>query len=260
MSEDMTNARAIELYTQFREVLPFTPCLPEAHYPNTFASHKKRNILSVLFYEGAQSALSEIPNAINDFRRYIRHLDAWRAIYAVLSEDEQHYLLLNHIYPLAVCCLNAPYSLKGRIFYAAASVSHHANWFLDWSDRRPNWPGKVFDDDVKKIAGHWPEWAALKTALDGMNAAGFISETNDYRRNYHHGQPPQIELGHIRMVRPDAKDKDNNTWIFGVVEPLALDALIPLLVLEHARALAAFDAFTALVAAQAEKAPAPDVL
>ncbi len=211
-----------------------------------------------MFYESAQDALREIPNAINDFQRYIWHLDAWRAIYAELSEDEQHDLLLNHIRPLAVCCLNAPYSLHGRIVYAAASASHHANKFLDWPDKRPKWPKLIDYEKAKKIAGGWPDWAALETALDEMNPAGYVSATNDYRKNYHHGQPPQIELGHIRKVSPVAGAE--NTWTFGVVEPLTLDALIPLLVLEHARALAAFDAFTALVAAQAEKAPAPDVL
>lgn len=253
----MTDDRAIELYAQFRAGLPFAKCPPLAPYPKPFASHKQRSLFSVLFYETAQDALREIPNAINDFQRYIWHLDAWRAIYAELSEEEQHDLLLNHVRPLAACCLNAPYSLHGRIFYAAALVSHHANRFLDL-DKRPDWPKTVFYKDAKKIAGHWPEWAAIKNALDGMNAKEFISATKDYRKNYHHGQPPQIELGHISKVSPDAIDK--NTWTFGVVEPLVLDSLIPLLVLEHARALAAFDAFTALVAAQAEKAPAPDVL
>lgn len=256
MTLPMTDERFVQLYAEFRAALPNAIQLEIAPYPKTFAG-KDFNIGSILFEEVAREALRELPNAINEFRRYLQQLDVWRQIYARLSEDEQYHLLVEHIRPLAVLCLNAPYSIRGRIIYATCYTSFHAGDFLLWTNERPKWKEGHLDwKKARGFAKRWSAWPALGQALTAMNHEEFTNSNSDFRNNHQHGQPRSIQTGYVAAIR-QVPDKPN-TWSLGQFEPLAIEELIAPLAKEHGLALAAFKAFLALVEQQAEAAPKPE--
>ena len=115
----MDDERAIELYREFRNRLRNEVGIQLETTPYARQFTGEHFHLAGLFHEVAQVALRELANALNEFRRYLKQLDAWRPIYAGLSQDEQRALLMDHIRPLAVLSLTAPYSIRGRIIHAS---------------------------------------------------------------------------------------------------------------------------------------------
>lgn len=255
MPEAMTEARFVELYKTFRVGLRDAVRLELAPYPRPFAGGSF-NLLAMPFHEVAQDALRELANGINEFRGYIRSLDAWRPIYDGLSENEQHEMLIEHVRPLAVLCLGAPYALRGRMIYSACAASYHSGHFVDWPEGRPEWRGEHSSwTKAERLAKRWNAWPALGQALTALNGEAFNAFTSDYRNNHQHGQPRAIAIGHVAAIK--RLPGERNSWSFGHYEPLAIDTLIAPLVEEHRRSLVAFRAFLALIEEQHEAEPGP---
>lgn len=256
MTEPVTDERFVQLYAEFRAKLPDAIALELAPYPRLFAG-KDFHIAAMLFEEVAQDALRQLANGINEFGRYLQQLDAWRSIYTGLSKDERFNLLHEHIKPLAVLCLNAPYAIRGRMTYATCATAYHAGGFVQWENGRPEWSGEHSSwTKAEQLAKPWSAWPALGQALTAMNHEEFTNATSNFRNNHQHGQPRSIETGYIAAIErvPD----EPNSWSFGQYEPLAIEELIAPLAKEHALALAAFKAFLALIEQQAEAAPKPE--
>jgi hypothetical protein len=205
----------------------------------------------------AEDALRALANAINDFYRYLQQLEAWRPIYARLSQDEQYDLLLEHIRPLMVLCLDAPYSLRGRIIHATCAVCEHASWFVSWPEARPKWNGRHADmKTAQRLASRWAAWPDLARALGAMAHEEFTAATSDFRNQHHHGHPRSIALGSISLIRPVSGPREG--WSFGEQGPLSIEEVVPGLVREQGLALAAFHGFLTLVEEQRDACPGPD--
>lgn len=245
--------RAIDFYRQFREGLPQAIDLELAPYPRPFAGGEF-NVRAILFHQVAQDALREIANTINDFGRYLSHLDAWTPIYEGAGEDDRSVLLLEHIRPLLTLALNAPYSIRGRIIYAACASSQHARNFTTWPGNRPDWRSDHADmRTAKRLAEPWAAWPTLAAALGRLEAEELAGATGDFRNHHHHGHPRSIGVGYVASIRRLPGDRES--WSMGEEGPLSPAELIPRLVPEHAAALEAFRAYLALVIEQHEAAP-----
>ena len=254
----MDDDRAIELYRQFRHRLRNEGglALGVAPYPRPFDG-QKFHAVAMLWQMAAEGALRELANAINELHRYLQELEAWRPIYAGLSQDEQYDLLLEHVRPLAVLCLNAPYSIRGRIIHATCAVCAHANLFIVWPEGRPKWNGQRADmKTAKRLAARWGRWPHLAQALGAMAGDDFTTATSDFRNQHHHGSPRTIALGSTSMIRPLTGERSG--WSFGEWGPLSIEDLLPRLAQEHGLALAAFHGFLALVEEQKDASPPPD--
>ena len=241
------DARAVELYEAFRERLPQALELELAPYPRPFVG--SFDFRCILFHQEAQDCLREIANAINDFNRYLTHLDAWRPLYAELPEADRYSVLLEHVRPLATLCLNAPYSIRGRLIYAACAVGQHARAFASWPGVRPDWRSGHADMKVaKRLNDPWNAWPALAGALGAMDQEEFEAETSGFRNEHHHGHPRSIEVGFVSAIRRLPGDRES--WSMGEQGPLTVAKLVPWLAREHALAMAAFRAFLGLVEEQ----------
>lgn len=256
MIPPMTDERDLELYRQFRGQFQDGSDLglKPAPYPKLFLDDETIDGTAMVYCEMASDTLRELANAVNEFRRYITQLDAWRPVYDAASDDEQYSLLLDHIRPIAHHCLNAPYSIRGRIINATCFVSLFAGRFVKWPQKRPDWRGKHADmKTAKRLASAWSSWPTLASALGAMNGEDFCLATGNFRDDHHHGHPRSVGMGHVWGVHRVSGEREG--WSFASYPPLAIADLIPLLCTEHHRVRAAFDAYYALLQEQAESVP-----
>ncbi len=247
----ISEERAIELYAEFRRTLPQAPVLPYAPYPNPFANRTFDPFLGQVFVQVANDVLRELANFINEFGGYIRRLDAWRWVQRSLLEDDKLAVIVEHVRPLAVLCLNSPYAIRGRILHAVCSVSQHASHYYRPPYGPSTWSGTHANfKQAQKLADRWNAWPAVCEALKLMNGESFSSLTGEYRNNHHHGQPRGIAIGYTSEVKRVAMPNDQESWSVGMRQPLSVEDLVVPLGLEHGFALSAFRAFLGLLEEQ----------
>lgn len=250
--------RALELYREFLTRVRDGEGLDLelAPYPQ-LGGGQDIHFMAMLFHEVGRDLLRQLANITNEFYRYLVQLDAWRPIYMGVSKEEKHDLLLDHIRPLTVLCLNAPYSIRGRIVHATCTVSQHARHFIDWPDGKPDWTGGHADmTTAKRLTAPWKSWPGLAAAIGAMAHEDFTAATSNFRNEHHHGHPRSIELGYVSAIRRLPGDRES--WSMGERGPLSIEDLIPPLVQEHKYSVAAFRAFRALVEEQMASAPLPE--
>lgn len=263
--------RVVSLYRRFRQNFAQTPLPPCAPYHETFKGiHVDGSALAFGWF--VSDALREIANSINDFGRYIRSLRAWQPIYSSLPVPEKHDLIIDHIRPLTILSLGAPQAIRGRLIHAATAASYHAAIFLPNRQGRPKWKGGHVDMKVASRLGQpWAAWPALAAALNVLGDEAFAKATGSFRNEHEHGHPRSIGIGETRTVRrvPPGEDPfprlpgrandepKGEVWAIDTRAPLVPEALLPLFDNQHALALAAFEAFHALVVEQLAAAPQP---
>src|SRR5690554_2415329 len=180
MHEHSQIDQALGRYRRFLENLAKVPRPNPAPYYKTFKGISVHGVaLPFGWFSG--DALREIANTINDFQRHICAIRAWHPIFKEAGLSEKHELMIDHIRPPAILCLEAPQAIRGRLIHAATAASHHANIFLRPELDRPKWKGTHVSMSIaSKVSRPWASWPALAKALTKLGDDEFGQATGRF--------------------------------------------------------------------------------
>lgn len=250
----MDDDRAIELYAQFRASYQTKRVHDIVQQPN-LSGGQTMTAPMIPYIESADDFLRELFNSVNDFRRWINTLDAWRQVYESCDEIERLSLLVEHIRPYSTLALGGPQAIRGRIMYAAAICCGHANYVLHGDNPNLQWDG-VRNLNMKIASGigqPWANWKELAPILSNKLGYGAIHDLTDNYRNHHeHGHPRNIGMGLTASVAVSANEKGQRMWSFGPREAITLEIVIEQTAEQHALAVEAYNLLCALAKEQFE--------
>jgi len=248
----MDHGRALELYAQFLtnyedkrlKVVVEGPILPYDPGVTSLAAHT--------IADAGEDFLREISNSINDLRRWINTVAAWKPVYEICEMDEQLHLLVQHITPVATLALSAPQALRGRIMYAAASCSAIANHELHRENPKLHLlPDHVNMTSASKLGAPWGAWPALAQRMNEISTTVWSLSTTDFRNAREHGHPRNIGIGITNIFK--IKQVDGRRQIAsGFREPIPLQTVIDTGIEGHTAVVAAYHALAALIEEQTQ--------
>lgn len=239
---------AVELYARFRgkAALVEQPSATAA-YPDFSGGTFDRS--GMAFAKMAREHVTTIANSVNSLLVYLRQLKAWALVLQELDDQTRWHAMIEFVNPLAYFCLDAPYRIRQRICASTAYLSHQAN-----RTKVEGWNNQVkLSDpkfkDARRHAQHWNEWAALESALAGLNSPEFCESVDDFRNEHHHGFARRLELGQTSFVERDVTEK-GVSYSFGVKGPLTLLGVVEALDSQYEAALSSYAHYLELVSAQ----------
>lgn len=246
----MTDDRALELYALFLQsyrdklhtVIVEPPALP---HEKGVPSNSANTLLGL-----GRDHLRELSNSINDLRRWINIVAAWKPIYESCCQDEQLELLLQHITPVATLVLSAPQALRGRILYTAANGCSIANYELYRNEPKRQWIDKHLTMKIgSDIGAPWPAWPALAECMKAISTTEWSLATNDFRNEREHGHPRNIGMGITATIKTKQVDAGRQTG-HGFREPIPLQTVIDTGIEGHTAVVAAYNALGVLLGQQ----------
>ena len=109
----------------------------------------------------------------------------------------------------------------------------------------------VDKDELKKVASGTPAGKQLIHAVGMVNDKSHTKATRNFRNRTQHGLPPTLSHGiRARVDRSTASD-GSLVFAFGIEDALEIGKLMPALVTQSKRMIAAFNAYWALVQSHA---------
>lgn len=207
--------------------------------------------LWLVFHMQASGFVREILNSLNQFRNYIARLAAWCPVLSPCSDEEKLDLLVEFVYPIALCSIDYPYKVRNRFIYSACCLCDSANQLL----ANPPAAHLPKDKDINfktlnTIGKGWSNVGGLINALASVNSDTFRKQTGDFRHVEHHRIPQAIEMGYSLLLSRLPSIPGTRRYGIGGTAPLTLDALVGFLVDEHRHGVNAFSALWVLIEEQ----------
>ena len=250
----MNDHRALELYAQYRTHSQEPSPLTIVQAPNLSGGRTMHGTM-IPFIEMASDFLRELFNSINDFRRHIKTLEAWRKVYESCGDEERLSILVEHVRPFATLALGGPQSIRGRIMNAAAISCGHANYVLHGRNPVLQWDGSGHLDMkiASKIGQPWAGWKALAPLLSQKLGRGPIHQlTSDFRNQLEHGHPRHIGLGLTASVEITKGSDGQRSWVIGARDAISIETVVEQASAQHALAVEAYELLCALAQEQFE--------
>ncbi len=191
----------------------------------------------------------ELANTINDLRRYIVSLSAWKEVLENTSgEQEKYNVVTEYVSPIATLALNMPYIIRSRFIYSVAHLSHQANKIKQdsWIDDFPI-DSEIYFEQADKYAKPWKRYTKFKQALEKIANKKYNESTHDFRNKYHHRYSPHIEYGLTGFVTRNVSTEGGVSYGFGETEPLKLKDIIPVLENQYSQCMSAFKKYQDIV-------------
>lgn len=189
-------------------------------------------------------------NEVNRFLLEVHHADCWIQVANKYGEDARLGLLSEFADPFFELSVGRPYSLKNQFAFAALHLLHQTN------SLRRNWKESILPRDRDITYNHlstlglgnrWKSFPLFQENLETLNNPDFVrSQTKNYRHRSQHRLRLRFDTGLTPCVERILK---NGSVIYtsGVIRPLELRTLIPMLYNEHEKALKIFYAYWQLI-------------
>ena len=195
----------------------------------------------------ARDRTRDLANTLNEFCHYMNQLQAWECAYSETPEDERIDVLFEFVQPLAFLCLGQPYVIEQRMLGAVHELSREANRVTGRgpADKRRRASLK----SASHVASVWDEWESFARSLTGLNSDGFMKRVYNFRHEFTHGFPRQLEIGLTPFVTVEVLDGSVRTRI-GAQPPLPLSDVTGALRNQHEIASACFESYLLLMREQ----------
>jgi hypothetical protein len=222
-------------------------CLRPRHYrlPN-----QERDFKAIAFIEMERAFTRSLLGECNRFMIMISHAEAWFGVGKTLNENDRMALLWEYAHPYLELTVGRPYLLKNHFSFAAVHLLHQADAFVNstWKDDLPD-DYRITYELLLKRARTWSGWNALNgfmTTLGHLNNEEFLKATKEYRHKSQHRFGLHFDRGLTPVVERKRSEKGMR-YDFGVILPLDLEGLLPLLYEQHNQAKETFLAYWNLV-------------
>lgn len=238
-----------DAYLKFWSLAPtITP--PCAWLPYDKFKGADVGVLMYDFIEGEYTR--ELLNTINQYATNMHKLAIWQQVFDDYSEDQRFELGYEFTKMLAYYVLHQPYEFKSRLIYCAVHLCYQvglSTGTLNKADLVDDF--HVDKDELKKVASGTPAGKHLIHAIGMVNDKSHTKATRNFRNRTQHGLPPTLSHGiRARVDRSTASD-GSLVFAFGIEDALEIGKLMPALVTQSKRMIAAFNAYWALVQSHA---------
>lgn len=238
--------KALQQYSSFLEKINLS--LPLAPY-DWDQLHDSISSEWIAYSQYMSEHNRELANVINDFRRYLTSLSAWRNVLEDTDDEQEKYnIVTEYVSPLATLTLTLPYVIRSRFIFSSAHLSHQANKLKQdiWVDDLPI-DSKIYFEDTDKYSKAWKRYPKFKLALEKIANQKYNEATHDFRNQYNHRYSPHIEFGLTGLVRRTVNKAGGVRYSFGETAPLMLQDIIPLLEKQHTGCILAFEKYQDLI-------------
>ncbi|UWP88159.1 hypothetical protein [Aliiroseovarius crassostreae] len=240
-------------YTEAREQIEF--CGPPLSYRwlphiESFDLHLSTGMDSFLWYDVARSHAIDLANAINLLSIHARNFEAWHLVLNGVNREETLRVHQEFLHGNTVVALNLPYSIKSRIYFALAHLSHRANRFSDlstWSETELPKDIDIDQEIAAKLTKRWG-WRKIAKNLEQCDGQTYRAATMNFRNKYTHRH--ELLIG-VEMAAPVERICDGTgeraTYTFGGTNTLELSKTSDLLKREFSVFSEAYKSFQAIV-------------
>lgn len=226
---------------------------------------------------GAVGEVLETINSLNAWGVRLHEWGAWNQVVDSYEDEMDRWEVLYHfLEPLASICMIQPSGFADRLALAAETVLHQANMIVDPTirdqlDQDTLKPGQSLrrsdrKKQLKRLGKPWATFPAFRDAHAALDSDGYQEATLNFRDLSAHSFPPHLMLGQVaRAVRtivpwPELVEQPDGSFLpiehptkkcvqyaMQTMWPLDLAKTRAVNLAEYRKALAAFDAFSALI-------------
>lgn len=184
-----------------------------------------------------------ISGEINLFRENLRTCTAWNSIMNSLEQKERVDLLYLIARNDIKSMMLAPYEIKQRFAFYLSYLLHLTRLISD-----PGWEERCFPDDEYKISiktiNQFKKWQEIDLnlfleCLDNIDSKDFNQKVINYRRQFEHRIPSEIEVGVSQILKRKCKD-GKFCYVFGGTKPLRFSIALTESINQHGHIIRAY--------------------